>query len=78
MGNVKAIYSVYKNLNVDVKIASKKDDLMNVDRIILPGVGSFDYAMSCLEDSSMLEQIMELVLIKKEDPWNLRWNANVF
>ncbi|OUX29797.1 MAG: imidazole glycerol phosphate synthase subunit HisH [bacterium TMED264] len=66
LGNVKAIYSVYKNLNVDVIIASQKDDLVNIDKIILPGVGSFDYAMSCLKNSSMSDQIMELVLIKKK------------
>lgn len=66
LGNVKAIYNVYKNLNVDVKIASKNEDLRNVDKIILPGVGSFDYAMNCLNDSNMLDQIMELVLINKK------------
>ena len=34
LGNVKAIYNVYKNLNVDVKIASKNEDLRNVDKIM--------------------------------------------
>ena len=65
LGNVKAIYNVYKNLNVDVIIANKNEDLRNIDKIILPGVGSFDYAMNCLNDSNMLDRIMELVLINK-------------
>tara|TARA_Y100001970_G_scaffold267896_1_gene358444 strand:+ start:97 stop:711 length:615 start_codon:yes stop_codon:yes gene_type:complete len=66
LGNVKAIYNVYKNLNVDVKIASQNEDLKNIDKIILPGVGSFDYAIDCLNNSGMLDQIMELVLVNKK------------
>ena len=53
LGNVKAFSNVYKNLNIQNKIIKNADELKYVDRIILPGVGAFDYAMKKLGDSGM-------------------------
>jgi glutamine amidotransferase len=41
------------------------DELKVVDKIILPGVGSFDYAMSKLNNSGMKDQLTKLVLDNK-------------
>ncbi len=65
LGNINAIYSVYKNLNIPVKIASKPSDLENSRKIILPGVGAFDYAMERLDKSGMRETLDDLVLNKQ-------------
>lgn len=65
VGNVKAFANIYKNLNKSYTIVKNKDELETVNKIILPGVGSFDYAMLCLKNSGMREKLDELVLEKK-------------
>ncbi len=65
LGNIKAFANVYKNLDIEHKIVSKSEDFENIDKIILPGVGAFDHAMTLLQNSGMREILDELVLIKK-------------
>ena len=67
LGNINAIYSVYKHLNIPVKIVSKPSDLENSRKIILPGVGAFDYAMERLDKSGMRETLDDLVLNKQSN-----------
>jgi glutamine amidotransferase len=65
LGNIRAFANVYKNLNIQYKVASNADDLKNVTKLILPGVGAFDYAMERVQKSGMQERIDELVLHRK-------------
>ncbi len=62
LGNIRAFVNVYKYLNIPHKIASKIDDLKNATKIILPGVGAFDYAMEQVQKSGMKEMLNDLVL----------------
>jgi imidazole glycerol-phosphate synthase subunit HisH len=62
LGNISAFFNIYKRLNIDVSIVSTVEDLRTAERIILPGVGSFDWAMKKLNDSGMREQLDLLVL----------------
>ena len=65
VGNIFAFQNVYKRLNIPTKIAKTQQDLADAKKLILPGVGSFDYAMSQLNASGMREKLDELVLEKK-------------
>lgn len=65
VGNIKAFANVYKNLNIPFKVAKSNNNLIDITKIILPGVGSFDHAMQSLQDSGMREKLDELVLDKK-------------
>jgi len=65
LGNVRAFANVYKIFNIPFKIASDKKDLLNVTKIILPGVGAFDYAMERIKKSGMQEMLTDLVLQRK-------------
>lgn len=65
VGNIYAFQNVYKRLDIPTKIAKSRDDLLNAEKLILPGVGSFDYAMNQLNASGMRELLDELVLVKK-------------
>ena len=65
VGNLNAFINLYKRVGVEVKIANTISDLVNVDKIILPGVGHFDHAMSELNKSGMRERLDELVLKEK-------------
>uniref|UniRef100_UPI0040480E2C imidazole glycerol phosphate synthase subunit HisH n=1 Tax=Algoriphagus sp. TaxID=1872435 RepID=UPI0040480E2C len=65
VGNIFAFQNVYKRLNIPTKIAKTQKDLSDAKKLILPGVGSFDYAMNRLNDSGMREKLDELVLEKR-------------
>jgi len=62
LGNVQAIANIYKRLNIPVRRASSREELAGADRIILPGVGAFDWAMTLLNQSGMRETLNELVV----------------
>lgn len=62
LGNIKAFANVYKRLNVEHCLASTPDKLKQADKIILPGVGAFDYAMTMLNSSGMRDTLDTLVL----------------
>lgn len=66
VGNISAFQNVYKRLDIPCRIARSVDDLQEVERLILPGVGHFDYAMNQLNRSGMRERIDHLVLIEKK------------
>lgn len=63
VGNIFAFQNVFKRLDVECKIARNAEDLLGAKKIILPGVGSFDYAMDRLNASGMREKLDELVLV---------------
>lgn len=65
VGNIKAFANIYKNLNIPFKIVKNISEFENITKLILPGVGSFDHAMTSLENSGMREKLDELVLEKK-------------
>lgn len=65
VGNIFAFQNVYKRLNIPTKIAKTQKDLLDAKKLILPGVGSFDYAMEQLNASGMRAKLDELVLEKK-------------
>jgi glutamine amidotransferase len=65
VGNIFAFQNVYKRLNIPTKIATTSQDLSDAKKLILPGVGSFDYAMAQLNASGMRETLDELVLKQK-------------
>jgi imidazole glycerol-phosphate synthase subunit HisH len=64
-GNVQAIATIYKNLNIDYRIISDPDDLKKADKLILPGVGAFDATMQQLIDSGLRDELNNLVINKK-------------
>ena len=65
VGNINAFVNVYKRVNVPLKIAKTAADLEGAQKLILPGVGHFDYAISELIKSGMREELDELVMVKK-------------
>jgi len=65
LGNINAFANVYKRLNIPVIVATQKEHLHGASKIILPGVGAFDHAMTLLTNSGMRETLDELVLEKK-------------
>jgi glutamine amidotransferase len=66
LGNVAAFVNIYKRLNLPIVVAATADQLASAERIILPGVGSFDWAMTRLDESGMRHCLDDLVMVKKK------------
>lgn len=65
VGNISAFINVYESLNIPVMRVSKSSDFSLVEKIILPGVGAFDNAMNCLNESGLREALEEYVLVRQ-------------
>lgn len=62
VGNIQAIVNIYKRLNIPVRRSRTAKELAGAEKIILPGVGSFDWAMARLDQSGMRAALDELVV----------------
>jgi glutamine amidotransferase len=65
VGNLYSLSSSLKHLNIETVVTNRKEDLIQADRIILPGVGAFEDAMKKLSDSGMVEPLLEQVAAGK-------------
>ena len=65
LGNISAFVNVYKRLDIPVVVAKTPDDLAYATKLILPGVGAFDYAMKLLQMSGFRQTLDHLVLNQK-------------
>lgn len=62
LGNIRAFENIYRRLGIDASPVRTGEELSRADRLILPGVGAFDWAMSCLKSSGMLDALNSRVL----------------
>lgn len=63
-GNIHSIQKAIKKAGGDVKIINKKEDLVDVSKIVIPGVGSFKDAISELENDNLLDVLKEEIKVK--------------
>lgn len=50
MGNLGSIFNMFKKIGVQSKITSDKNEIEKATKVLLPGVGSFDAAMSKIKE----------------------------
>lgn len=62
LGNVRAFENIYRRLGVPVQPVRTAEDLNRADRFILPGVGAFDWAMTKLKQSGMIDALNHRVI----------------
>lgn len=65
IGNVSAFLNIYKKLNIETCTVSQPEELRSAKRIILPGVGAFDWAMKRLNESGLRDALDEAVMERK-------------
>lgn len=65
LGNIQSFINSYRILGLKALQVKEKKDLEICERFILPGVGSFDAAMSKLEDTGLLPDLEHFVLQDK-------------
>lgn len=67
LGNIQAFANIYRQLGLDVRAVSTPAELRIADKIILPGVGAFDWAISKLNASGLRDTLDEQVMDHKVD-----------
>jgi glutamine amidotransferase len=61
LGNVLAFQNIFKRLGIPVSVARTPDSLAAVTKLILPGVGAFDHAISLFQQSGLRSAAEALV-----------------
>lgn len=63
IGNLKSVEKMLKKAGAeDVVISGVDEDIEEADKLILPGVGHFDYGMEKLKDSGLIHTLYEKVI----------------
>jgi imidazole glycerol-phosphate synthase subunit HisH len=61
-GNLVSIRNMLRRLGHDCTISGKAEEIMKAERLILPGVGHFDYGMGQLRNSGLVDVLRRRVL----------------
>ena len=61
LGNLFSVQQACEAVGLNAKISSNKEDVINADALILPGVGAFLIAMTNLKELGLAEAIIEKV-----------------
>lgn len=64
MGNLLSVYSAFDYLGADVTICKHPEDLVGVDKIVIPGVGAFKDCIGKLRSENFQEALNEHVISK--------------
>ncbi|MEW5724984.1 MAG: imidazole glycerol phosphate synthase subunit HisH [Thermodesulfobacteriota bacterium] len=67
MGNLGSILNMLKKIGAPAVISSRTDDLAAAEKLILPGVGSFDAGMKNIADLG-LRPVLERKVIEEKTP----------
>tara|TARA_S200000501_G_C20599870_1_gene645406 strand:- start:104 stop:703 length:600 start_codon:yes stop_codon:yes gene_type:complete len=66
LGNINAYYNIFKEHDINLKILSNYKDInSNIDKLILPGIGSFDNAINLLKSQKFFDEIINFSLNEK-------------
>ena len=66
MGNINSVARKLTLLGIDYIISDNANEIINADKLILPGVGHFGKAMKQLEESNLIGVLNEAVIIRKK------------
>jgi len=66
MGNLGSIRNMLKSIGSPSIISSNVDEIYSADKVILPGVGSFDAAMQNLEKLNLVKPILDISINHKK------------
>ena len=65
VGNLGSILNMFKKIGVEAKLTQSINDVIDAKKLLLPGVGSFDYGMKMLNDTGYVEASNQKVLTEK-------------
>lgn len=66
MGNLRSVQKAFERLRIPAKISYNVTDILNADKLVLPGVGHFAQGLSNLKKRDLFETLNEVVMEKKK------------
>ncbi|OEO28644.1 imidazole glycerol phosphate synthase, glutamine amidotransferase subunit [Devosia insulae DS-56] len=66
LGNIQAIANIYDRLGIVAAPAATAEAIEQAERIILPGVGSFDWAMQSLDNAGLRSPLDHAVRVARK------------
>ncbi|HCJ41801.1 MAG TPA: imidazole glycerol phosphate synthase subunit HisH [Ruminococcus sp.] len=63
-GNIFSVKNALDHMGYENKLTDKKEDIIAADRVILPGVGAFPWAMNMLKVSGLVDTIKAQAQVK--------------
>lgn len=61
VGNLGSVLNAFKYLGYDAKVTSNKEEILNADKVVLPGVGAFKDAMDAFREKGFVEVINKVI-----------------
>jgi len=65
VGNIASVANMLRHVGADVALASTPDEVRAARKLVLPGVGAFDYGMERLARAGLREPLDEAVLERR-------------
>ena len=65
MGNVGSVLNMIKKIGYDAKITNNKEEILNAEKIIIPGVGSYNNGIENLKDLNLIDILNKKIMIDK-------------
>ena len=66
MGNVGSILNMLKKIGAQVILSHEHNEIIQANKIVLPGVGAFDSGMKALQKYNLIELLKNQVIEKKK------------
>lgn len=64
-GNIRSVYKALKHIGCECVITRDKDEIMNADGAVLPGVGSFGDTMDTMNSYGIKDTVIEYINCEK-------------
>ena len=65
VGNLASIQNMLRRIGAESIISSNAEEILNSEKLILPGVGAFDSCAEKLQNSGLVEALNQKVLLRK-------------
>ena len=65
VGNISSIANMFRHVGVATQVVSSASEIRAASKLLLPGVGAFDYAIGRLRDAALVEPLTEAALERK-------------
>ena len=69
LGNIKSVFYALEYLDGNPVYISSSKDLNKINRLVFPGVGSFDYGMKLIRSSDIFDNLSRFMIEKKGNTW---------
>ncbi|MBN8543776.1 MAG: imidazole glycerol phosphate synthase subunit HisH [Alphaproteobacteria bacterium] len=66
VGNLSSVHNMLRKAGADVMVSDKPSDILAADKLLLPGVGHFDYGMKMLNESGLRDALDHFALELKK------------